>query len=150
MKENTKRRLSELILEELSEKIRSEEGLRQKLEAFTDLPVEKVAEAMVKQFEYLLSSDLRDLILHMIEEDVQMEEDSAAAEADSEDEEAVEDVPLPRLVPTEDRITRPKPADDFLKDVPSLDYTAESIMEHFRPKEPFPSEPMDIPLGPDD
>ena len=150
MKENTKRRLSELILEELSEKIRSEEGLRQKLEAFTDLPVEKVAEAMIKQFEYLLSSDLRDLIIHMIEQDVQAEEDSAAAEIEREDEEPVEEVPQPRIVSIEDRSARAKPADEFLKDVPELDYSAESIMEHFRPKEPFPSEPMDIPLGPDD
>src|SRR5690242_9307464 len=79
MKEATRRRLSELILEELSEKIRKQESLRFKLEAFADLPVEKVAEAILKQFEYLLSSDLRDLIIHLVQREVEAEEAAARA-----------------------------------------------------------------------
>src|SRR5208283_50035 len=73
MKEDTRKRLSELILEELSEKIRKHESLRKKLEPFTDLPVEKVADAILNQFEYLLSSELRDLIIYLIEQEVEAE-----------------------------------------------------------------------------
>src|SRR5689334_9480338 len=78
MKEDTRRRLSELVLEELSEKIKKHEGLRKKLESFTDLPVEKVADAILNQFEYLLSSDLRDLIIYLIEQEVTTATESEA------------------------------------------------------------------------
>src|ERR1051325_7468226 len=126
MKEETRTRLSELILEELSEKIKRQETRRRKLEAFTDLPVEKVAEAILKQFEYLLSSDLRELIVHLIEQEVQEEEFSARAKAESE------------MAGRDDRVKV------------DSGYSTESIMEHFGPKEPFPSEPMDIELAADD
>jgi gas vesicle protein GvpL/GvpF len=150
MKEATRRRLSELILEELSEKIKRQESLRRKLEAFTDLPVEKVAEAILKQFEYLLSSDLRELIVHLIEQEVQSEESSAAAGREAELA-AVEDrsadppaEPLPAIGGDEGGPGRVE------RDVASAGESAESIMEHFGPKEPFPSEPMDIELAADD
>ncbi len=74
MKEETRQHLAQLIAEELAEKIRGDEALRRKLEQFTDLPVEKVADAMIRQFEYLLSSELRDLIIHLIEQDVALDE----------------------------------------------------------------------------
>jgi hypothetical protein len=164
MKEATRRRLSELILEELSEKIKRQESLRHKLEAFTDLPVEKVAEAILKQFEYLLSSDLRELIIHLIERDVEAEKSAAApaeeaVAARSEDEAA--DVGAAEDEAAETALRPPatvrEEADESIelpagsgRDIPSLDYTTESIMEHFGPKEPFPTEPMDIELSPDD
>ncbi len=152
MKEATRRRLSELILEELSEKIKKQDSLRHKLEAFADLPVEKVAEAILKQFEYLLSSDLRDLIIHLVEREVEAEEAAArtAEEAvvpeghapePAEERDAMS--PDHSLPPVESPAEAPA-------DLPTLDYTAESIMEHFGPKEPFPSEPMEIELAPDD
>src|SRR5260221_10800153 len=128
MKEATRTRLSELILEELSEKIKRQETLRRKLEAFTDLPVEKVAEAILKQFEYLLSSDLRELIVHLIEQEVQEEESSAAAKRESEmaareaqsSGEALESAQLSPGMGEPDSM--------------NADYPAESIMEHFGPK----------------
>src|SRR5262245_12271609 len=69
MKQATRKRLSELILEELSEKIKKHENIRLKLEAFADLPVSKVADAILQQFAYLLSGSLRELISHLIEEE---------------------------------------------------------------------------------
>src|ERR1041385_2218727 len=152
MKEATRRRLSELILEELSQKIRNEEGLRFKLEAFADPPVEKVAEAILKQFEYLLSSDLRDLIIHLVQREVEAEE--AAARAAEEEPVAHERAEAPAEEPASIISEHPAPPSEPAPEAPAvlpmLDYTAESIMEHFGPKEPFPSEPMDIELAPDD
>src|SRR5258706_16410133 len=73
MKDETRQRLAELILEELAEKIRGDQTLKRKLKVFPDLPVEKVADAIIKQFDYLLSSDLRNPILHLIEREVAQE-----------------------------------------------------------------------------
>src|ERR1041385_1898899 len=151
MKEATRTRLSELILEELSEKIKRQETLRRKLEAFTDLPVEKVAEAILKQFEYLLSSDLRELIVHLIEQEVQEEEFSARAKAESEmaAREAESSRETPEPIPLSPGAREPLPVapagggpagrDDRGKG--DSGYSTESIMEPFGPKEPFPSEP---------
>lgn len=74
MIEETRQHLSQLILDELAEEIKSNDLLRTRLEDFTDLPVEKVAQAIIKQFEYLLSSELRDLIIHLIEQDITTEQ----------------------------------------------------------------------------
>ena len=150
MKEETRTRLSELILEELSEKIKRQETLRRKLEAFTDLPVEKVAEAILKQFEYLLSSDLRELIVHLIEQEVQEEEFSARAKAESEmaAREAESSGETPEPIPLSPGELEPAGRDD--REKVDSGYSTESIMEHFGPKEPFPSEPMDIELAADD
>ena len=82
MKQATRKRLSELIVEELAEKLRKHENIRLKLEAFTDLPVGKVADAILKQFDYLLSDDVRDLIIHVIEEDLGAEEAVPAVRAE--------------------------------------------------------------------
>lgn len=144
MKEDTRRRLSELILEELSDKIRTRESLRKKLEAFSDLPVEKVADAILKQFEYVLSSDLRDLIIYLIEQEVAAEEGGtavAASEQAGAQETSEESAPVPAEQPSAKE--EPSPAE-----IPEA--SERSIMAHFGPKEPFPVEPMDIPLKPDD
>jgi hypothetical protein len=153
MKEATRKRLSELILEELSEKIKRQESLRRKLEAFTDLPVEKVAEAILKQFEYLLSSDLRELIVHLIEQEVQ-DEESAAADKRAAEMAAREAEPSPQasMTPLDSPTATPGDGERAGSEleIAGLDYSTESIMEHFGPKEPFPSEPMDIELAEDD
>lgn len=145
MKEDTKKRLSELIIEELSEKIRKNESLRKKLEAFADLPVEKVADAILNQFEYLLSSELRDLIIYLIEQEVETEKSKTAETPVPE--------PTPEIVPEEE----PVPSVSQVSDIPTEEPapvdtpdSSESIMEHFAVKEPFPSEPMDFELKPDD
>lgn len=153
MRDETRRRLSELILEELSEKIKRRESLGQKLEAFTDLPVEKVAEAILKQFEYLLSSELRDLIFHMIEQEIAA--DRASHEVLQAEPAAEERLPEPVVV---ERAPEPPPPAELpaltppleLEPEPEPETSTESIMEHFGTREPFASEPMDIPLDPSD
>jgi hypothetical protein len=142
LKEDTRKRLSELILEELSDKIRRDENLCLKLEPFADLPVEKVADALLKQFEHLLSNELRDLIIHLIEQEI------AAEEASKKVTEYIPPTPIPEpevilepiLLPAVDE----KPI--VLEELP----TTASIMEHFGAKEHFPSEPMNIELKPND
>ena len=136
------------MLEELAEKIRQSEYLRGKLEPFTDLPVEKVADAIVKQFEYLLSSELRDLIVHLIEQEIAAEEASKKV---------TEYVPVkseyePEMEPESELVNEPEftqpPIEPpiVLEELP----TTASIMEHFGAKEHFPSEPFDIALKTDD
>src|SRR6516225_5079202 len=90
MKDVTRKRLSELILEELSDKIRHNESLREKVGAFVDFPVEKVSDAILKQLDYLLSSDLRQFITQLIEQDL-LTEDRAAQEKTIEEEDTQEE-----------------------------------------------------------
>jgi hypothetical protein len=142
VKEDTRKRLSELILEELSEKLRQNENIRHKLEPFTDLPVEKVADAILKQFEYLLSSELRDLIITLIEQEI------AAEQAASKPIEYISPVSVPiaevEAEPPSPPVIEEKPV--ILEELP----TTASIMEHFGAKEHFPSEPINIELKPGD
>lgn len=140
MKEESRKRLSELILEELSEKIKGNESLKKKLEPFADLPVERVADAILKQFHYLLSSDLRDLIITLIEQEV------AANQARPSAPTPTPEVPISTVsteIPQE--VSEPHTA------VPAgASHVPGSIMEHFGSKGPFPTERMDIELHPDD
>lgn len=171
MKEDTRRRLSELVLEELSEKIKKHEGLRKKLEAFTDLPVEKVADAILNQFEYLLSSDLRDLIIYLIEQEVTTAGESPAQSAVVSPPQPAPPPPPPAR-PVEE--ARPKPAEkpaEMRKPAPEVRKPAAevrkpapaepsrpaqpaapggSVMEHFAAKELFPTAPLDFALGESD
>ena len=154
MRDETRKRLSELILEELSEKIKRRESLGQKLEAFADLPVEKVAEAIIKQFEYLLSSELRDLIFHMIEQEIAAErivqeirEEPLPAEAPAP--EFVEAAPGARAPEETPVVEVPAPAEEppsAPRREEDVQLPNESIMEHFGTREPFASETMDIVL----
>ena len=154
MNEETRKRLSELILEELSEKIRGQESLRRKLEAFTELPVEKVATAILNQFEYLLSSDLRDLIIQLVEQELESEQPAeipqarhdsvlpSKAETDEQSEPAM-------IEPADDRSSMDE-VDDTVQEAEHLTSSSESIMEHFGVREPFPSEPLDLKIQPGD
>src|ERR1041385_3500261 len=150
MKEDTRKRLAKLILEELSDKIKGNEVLGRKLESFTDLPVEKVADAILKQFEYLLSSELRDLIVHLIEQEV------ASETAKAETVEQIE-TPPDNEKPVLDKSNVRTPEEFIAEETHSqkdviqpVQFSTESVMEHFGVKEPFPTQPMDIPLSPDD
>ena len=143
MKDDTRKKLSALILEELGDKIKSSENLGRKLEPFTDLPVEKVADAIIKQFEYLLSSDLRDLIIHLIEQEVAAEESVGAQPA-------VETKPVS---PGREAVAvNPDVQRQEIKTPEETNEVnaAESIMERYAIKEHFPSESMDIDLKPSD
>ncbi|MBI1803714.1 MAG: GvpL/GvpF family gas vesicle protein [Ignavibacteriae bacterium] len=150
MKEETRQRLSELIVEELAEKIRGDQSLKRKLEVFTDLPVEKVADAIIKQFDYLLSSDLRELILHLIEQEVAQEKSNLALVTEplpstpepiaTEEPSSVEAEPVEQEEqPPTMEVTQP-----IVEPTLSERLVTTSIMEHFGSKELFPTEPMDI------
>jgi hypothetical protein len=169
VKEETRQHLSQLILEELAENIKSNEGLRRKLEIFTDLPVEKVAQAIIKQFEYLLSSELRELIIHLIEQDIAFEqtettftqedltvtpqETPAVEESKPPDTTISEMEELNREIEamTQDlsKITLPpepvKPA-PVVEEPREMENDTESIMAHFAVKELFPTESMKVTL----
>ncbi|HTK81485.1 MAG TPA: GvpL/GvpF family gas vesicle protein [Bacteroidota bacterium] len=145
MKQATRKRLSELILEELSEKIRKHENIRLKLEAFADLPVSKVADAILQQFDYLLSGDLRELIANLIEE-----------EGPPPASPGVEEMrPAPAAKPEPEPEEKKEPSIEF-SDLAramikgKLHEESSSIMQHFSSKEAFPSEKIDIELRPDD
>ena len=143
MKEETKKRITELILEELAEKIKLSDHLKRKLEPFADLPVEKVADAILKQFEYLLSSELRDLIIHLIEQEIAAEEAATlnAELAAKPAEEVIDEKLEPHVeVKLEPKII-PEPAQPA---------HIESVMEIYGSKERFPSEQFDIELKADD
>jgi hypothetical protein len=145
MKQATRKRLSELILEEISEKIRKHENIRLKLEEFTDLPVPKVADALLQQFDYLLSGNLRELITHLIEEE------SAKArqvvKAEKVEEKAWDKEPESKKTPS---VEFSDLARAMIKGKLDEESQSGSIMEHFSSKEPFPSERLDIQLKPDD
>lgn len=136
MKDDTRIRLSELILEELSDKIRVNEDLRRKLEVFTDLPVEKVAEAIMRQFEYVLSSELHDLIVSMVEHDAAPEQPVAEPAA-----------PEAPAYPQVETVPETPP---IAESVPEEPGPRGSVMAHFAAKEGFPTEPLGIELNPED
>ena len=143
MKDDTRKRISQLIVEELAEKIKRDDILQHKLEPFADMPVEKVADAILKQFISLLSSDLRDLILHLIEQEIAAEKSLAALvipEIESAPIPATENVELPQLDVIQDEKTMEVPTEK----------ATESIMEHFAAKEHFTSEPIDFDFQTDD
>ena len=153
MKDETRQRLSELILEELAEKIRGSQALKRRLEIFTDLPVERVADAIIKQFDYLLSSDLRELILHMIEQEVAQEKMDLSPPAEPLP--AIPKTITPDMPELEEEEVEPPIAEavdeevvmqEEVKSPPTHVDAMTSIMEHFGPKEPFPTEPADIEL----
>jgi hypothetical protein len=159
MKDQTRRRLSELILEELSDKIKVREGLRTKLEAFVDLPVEKVADALLRQFEYILSSELRDLIIHLIRQDMEEEEaalmNAQTAQTESGAESHIE-IPIETAKPEPASAAAEAEMSD-LASKPNEDASAPpeglhgaSIMEHFSTKEAFPSVAMEGAFEPTD
>jgi hypothetical protein len=173
MNSDVRRRLSVLILEELSEKIKTHENLRRKLEAFTDLPVERVADAILNQFEYLLSSDLRELIVYLIQQDAGSpsdagrsgvepasgevkEEQSSEAVTEAEEEPAApvvaeEPEGEPAVIETAGEVNAEVPAgtetaeaEEKTPEPAAVDETVSgSIMEHFASREPFPTIPLD-------
>ncbi len=148
MKEDTRKRLAKLILEELSDKIKGHESLGRKLEAFTDLPVEKVADAILKQFEYLLSSDLRDLIIHLIEQEIASEEYERKKDAvpNSAEENGTSDT-LSERAHSENVLMNDPEDEEASNETADEPVPSQSIMEHFGVKEHFPTQPMDIDLA---
>ncbi len=155
MKDDTRQHISQLILDELAEEIKSNEILRRKLEIFTDLPVEKVAQEIIKHFEYLLSSELRDLIIHLIEQDMatdqvevsQEEEITPGPPEEAPLEQVSEEEPAPEESPGEEISA---PSEISMPEVEEIDRAIESIKEELAeldlPPEPVvPAAPPEVP-----
>ncbi|MBI5020011.1 MAG: GvpL/GvpF family gas vesicle protein [Ignavibacteriales bacterium] len=133
MKEDTQKQLSDKILEKLADKIKLNQQLRQKLEPFADLPVEKVVDAILNQFNYLLSGELRDLTIKMIENEVE-----------SEKEIIIENIPIYEKTVDEIPPTETPKIEEKLPEPVASEVTTESIMERYGTKEHFPTESLDI------
>lgn len=147
MKEESGKAAARKILSELVSRMPENEGFRKTLEAFSGYPPDRVADTILRELEYLLGSDLRELIIHIIDQELAAEERAKE--------------PIPEVVPSPplqvepvsahpEPIAPPVPASPppVVEEV-SLTST-ESIMEHFGPKESFPSDAMDIQLYPSD
>lgn len=143
MKDATRRRLSELIVEELAAKIRGDENLRKKLEPFTHLSVEIMADTILKHLNALLANDLKDMIPTL----------EAAAPVGS-----AQPAPADQPPPREERrveaeVRHPIPQTPQEKPQPAAEVLQphdDSIMRHFAHKDPFPTETFNIELSPDD
>ena len=142
MKEGTRRRLSELIIEELAEKIKRHDGLRKRLEELADLPVERVAEALLQQFDSILTTDLRR----------EVERLSVKSSPDVPPPIAVTPivVPKPAEIPKPPKV-KPPPIIEEVIEPPDLPHVSTaSIMEHFSVKEPFDAVPIEFELRRED
>ena len=62
MKPERRKVFAKLIAEEVADNIRTDESIRRKLEMLTDLPVERVVEELVKQIDYLLTKQVREIV----------------------------------------------------------------------------------------
>lgn len=66
MKKSFQEKLAQLILEEISERLKNREYLKEILLEFSDFPPEKVAEEFLKEFESLLTGKLKQEILERL------------------------------------------------------------------------------------
>jgi hypothetical protein len=143
MKEETRRRLSELILEELAERIRHDDSLREKLEPYTDLPVEKVAETVLKHLDLLLTEEFNETLHVDLKETLAEEEAVIPAEPERED-------PPVSAAPEEPVFEEPAAAPETRREPASVGAGEGSIMKHFSLKESHPVEPFSLQLKADD
>jgi hypothetical protein len=150
MQEDTNKNTIDKILKELSEKIISRDSLGRRLDAFIDLPPDKVADAILKQFEYLLTSDLHDLIVHLITQDasvVQADKDIPRVQVISD--EVATDIVQQEIESSKDIEIKEGKTNEKLSGEGQEPPSA-SVMEYFETKELFSTEPMNIELKPED
>ncbi len=79
MTNEERKKFSDTLLKELLERLKASTGFRRQLEGFSTLPPARVADRLVKQFENLLSAQLRDLLISLVEQDIRSEKEIAAA-----------------------------------------------------------------------
>ncbi|MBI5475672.1 MAG: GvpL/GvpF family gas vesicle protein [Ignavibacteriales bacterium] len=136
MKQDPAKKSSDLILEQLAVKIKQNETLRRKLEPFLNLPPDKVAAAVVQQFEFLFSDELRDLILQLVEQEINRD--------DADVTEIVhEKIPILDATESPEETQRIVEKPDLILD---QSISTESIMERYGTKEHFPIEPLGMEL----
>lgn len=85
MTNEERKKNSDTILKEVLERLGANDGFRRQLEGFSALPPGRVADRIVKQFESLMSSQMRDLLINLIEQDIRAEQEIARAMKDEED-----------------------------------------------------------------
>jgi len=91
MTNEERKKFSETLLKELLERLKASADFRRQLEGFSTLPPGRVADRLVKQFENLLSAQLRDLLISLVEQDIRSEKEIAAAMKAQEDRRVVEE-----------------------------------------------------------
>ncbi len=85
MTNEERHKFSDTLLRELLERLGANETFRRQLEGFSNLPPGRVAERLVKQFESLLSAQMRDLLINLMEQDIRAEKEIATAMKEQED-----------------------------------------------------------------
>jgi hypothetical protein len=91
MTNEERKKFSETLLKELLERLKGSGNFRRQLEGFSTLPPARVADRLVKQFENLLSAQLRDLLISLVEQDIRAEKEIAAAMKSQEERRALEE-----------------------------------------------------------
>lgn len=84
MTNEERKKFSDTLLREILERLGANEGFRRQLEGFSNLPAGRVADRVVRQFESLMSSQMRDLLINLIEQDLRAEKELAAAMKEEE------------------------------------------------------------------
>lgn len=134
--------MSELIIEELAEKIKRHDGLRKRLEELADLPVERVAEAILQQFDSILTTDLRREVERL---SVKSTPDVPPPIASTP---IV--VPKPAEIPKPPKVKPPVVVEEVIEPPALPHVSTASIMEHFSVKEPFDAVPIEFELRRED
>lgn len=178
MTSDERRKFSETLLRELQERLGGNDNFRRQLEGFSSLPAGRVADRLARQFESLLSAQMIELLVDLVEQDIRSEREIAdamreqeeraeqrraklrkareaeatrAAEAEArraEEERRAEAVRAAEGAKAATADRRPAAADR--EDARKAPEPAPSIMEHFGTRESFPTAPMDIPLAEED
>jgi hypothetical protein len=84
MTNEERKKFSETLLKEILERLEENDGFRRQLEGFAELPAGRVADRVVKQFESLMSSQMRDLLINLIAQDLRAETEIADAMKEEE------------------------------------------------------------------
>lgn len=138
MKEDKEKDSVKFLLQELSEKIKTNEELAKYLNVFSSLPVEKVTKAILDQIINIFSGDLRDLIIRVIKQEIETEKVKKEIEVS----------PLPQIsIASQPEIEpmvelKAEPREEIVEEteIPG------SVMEHFSLKERFALEPLKVDL----
>lgn len=85
MTNEERKKISDTLLREVLERLAVNDGFRRQLEGFANLPPARVADRLVKQFESILSAQMRDLLINLIEQDIRAEKEIAKAVREEED-----------------------------------------------------------------
>ncbi|HLB00759.1 MAG TPA: GvpL/GvpF family gas vesicle protein [Bacteroidota bacterium] len=165
MTNEERKKFSDTLLKEVLERLDASHNFRRQLEGFSTLPPARVADRLVRQFENLLSAQLRELLINLVEQDIRAEneiadamkveeagrlalEQAAAAEKAAEEKSPAQKPAAPEMETGKSGVdelpARTTPPEIFKPAASS------GIMEHFGTREAFPTSPIDFTIGTDD